>query len=63
MDERTDHDARSALQSELPEMRAVLKRLKEGTRGEFSCFRRPAREGEGRGRGRTVTNGGGLARS
>jgi exocyst complex component 2 len=61
MDERTDHDARSALQSELPEMRAVLKRLKEGTKGEFSCFKRPAREpgsGEGRGRGRTATNGG-----
>ena len=32
-------DAR-ALQTALPEMRGILKRLKEGTRGEFACFRR-----------------------
>jgi exocyst complex component 2 len=35
-------DAR-ALQAELPEMRGVLKRLKDGTRAEFACFRREKR--------------------
>lgn len=53
MDERTDHDARTALQAQLPEMKAVLKRLKEGTRGEFACFRPSAAEkSERRERGR-----------
>lgn len=46
LDERTDNDARQRLQDELPEMRAILKRLRERTRGEFACFKkaRPARE-------------------
>lgn len=44
LDERTDNDARMSLQNELPEMRAILKRLKEGTRGEFGCFRKPRGE-------------------
>lgn len=43
LDERTDHDARMRLQGELPEMRAVLKRLREGTKGQFGCFRRERR--------------------
>ena len=38
-------DAR-ALQGELPEMRTILKRLKEGTRGGFGCFRKERKEGE-----------------
>lgn len=46
LDERTDDEARKRLQGELPEMRKVLKRLREGTKGEFGCFRR-----ERRGRG------------
>ena len=43
LDERTDNEARSKLQGELPEMRAVLKKLREGTKGEFGCFRREKR--------------------
>lgn len=41
LDSRTDNDARTRLQSELPEMRAVLKRLREASRSEFACFRKP----------------------
>lgn len=40
LDERTDNEARQRLQNELPEMRAILKRLRERTKGEFACFRR-----------------------
>ncbi|KAF2837212.1 hypothetical protein M501DRAFT_1006735 [Patellaria atrata CBS 101060] len=40
LDERTDNDARMRLQNELPELRAILKRLRDGTRGEFACFKR-----------------------
>ena len=54
LDERTDNDARQQLQQGLPEMRAILKRLRERTRGEFGCFKRVrerkerrARDGEG----------------
>ncbi|EKD19743.1 uncharacterized protein L3040_001911 [Drepanopeziza brunnea f. sp. 'multigermtubi'] len=43
LDKGTDNDARSRLQSELPEMRAVLKRLREGSRSEFACFKKPRR--------------------
>jgi len=43
LDERTDSDARQKLQSELPEMRATLKRLREGTKGQFGCFKRERR--------------------
>lgn len=43
LDERTDHDARMRLQGELPEMRAILKRLREGTKGQFGCFKRERR--------------------
>ncbi len=41
LDARTDNDARARLQSELPEMRAVLKRLREASKSEFACFRKP----------------------
>ena len=41
LDSRTDDGARNRLQKELPEMRAVLKRLREGMRGGFGCFRKP----------------------
>jgi len=40
LDKGTDNDARTRLQSELPEMRAVLKRLREGSRSEFACFKK-----------------------
>jgi len=50
LDERTDEDARRRLQGELPEMRGVLKRLRDGTKGEFGCFRKERR-------GRTGTAG------
>jgi len=47
LDKGTDNEARAKLQSELPEMRAVLKRLRDSSRSEFACFkksRRPAAE-------------------
>lgn len=40
LDQRTDNSARMRLQNELPEMRAILKKLREGTRGEFICFKK-----------------------
>lgn len=40
LDQRTDNSARVRLQNELPEMRAILKKLREGTRGEFACFKK-----------------------
>lgn len=43
LDERTDNDARSKLQGELPAMRGILKGLREKTKGEFGCFRRERR--------------------
>ncbi|KAL4895939.1 exocyst complex component Sec5-domain-containing protein [Aspergillus ambiguus] len=41
LDQRTTHEARARLQSELGEMRGILKRLRERTKGEFACFRKP----------------------
>lgn len=43
LDKGTDNEARTRLQSELPEMRAVLKRLREGSRSEFACFKKARR--------------------
>ena len=40
LDSRTDNDARTKLQDELPQMRAVLKKLRERTKSEFSCFKK-----------------------
>ncbi|EAU39112.1 conserved hypothetical protein [Aspergillus terreus NIH2624] len=40
LDQRTTHEARARLQSELGEMRGILKRLREKTKGEFACFRK-----------------------
>ena len=60
LDSRTDNDARARLQSELPEMRSVLKRLREASKNEFSCFRKPRsrrdRDGGGGGGGRGDTS-------
>lgn len=41
LDARTDNDARARLQGELPEMRSVLKKLREASKNEFACFRKP----------------------
>ncbi|KAL1900356.1 Exocyst complex component S5 [Ceratocystis pirilliformis] len=43
LDSRTDNDARARLQSELPEMRNTLKKLREASKNEFGCFRKPKR--------------------
>jgi exocyst complex component 2 len=40
LDRRTNNDARTKLQTELGEMRSILKRLRERTKGEFACFRK-----------------------
>ena len=40
LDKGTDNNARNRLQSELPEIRAILKRLKDSTKSEFACFKR-----------------------
>ena len=46
LDRRTTNEARTRLQAELGEMRGILKRLRERTRGEFACFKKP-RSGAG----------------
>jgi exocyst complex component 2 len=56
LDGRTDNDARARLQAELPEMRAVLKRLREASKSEFACFRKPKKSASG-GRGASVSGG------
>ena len=43
LDHGTTPDASKRLQGELPEMRQVLKRLREGTKSEFLCFKREKR--------------------
>lgn len=43
LDSRTDNDARTKLPNELPEMRSVLKRLREASKSEFACFRKTRR--------------------
>lgn len=43
LDNRTDNQARAALQDHLPAMRDVLKRLRDQSRTEFACFKRPRR--------------------
>ncbi|KAG8167828.1 hypothetical protein KVR01_003517 [Diaporthe batatas] len=53
LDSRTDNDARARLQAELPEMRSVLKRLREASKNEFACFRKPRRRDGAGGRGDT----------
>lgn len=53
LDQKTDNQARVRLQDELGGLRVGLKRLREGTRGQFSCFRRVKRAvGEEAERGR-----------
>lgn len=66
LDGRTDNDARARLQSELPDMRSVLKRLREASKNEFACFKKPKRPGPGvggnlerRGTGDSASSAGG----
>ncbi|KAL2410499.1 hypothetical protein ABEF95_012118 [Exophiala dermatitidis] len=40
LDKRTTNEARARLQQELGDMRVVLKKLREGSRNTFSCFKR-----------------------
>lgn len=40
LDKRTSNEARAKLQQELGEMRITLKKLREGSRGTFGCFKR-----------------------
>ncbi|KAJ5161573.1 hypothetical protein N7492_006965 [Penicillium capsulatum] len=40
LDRRTTNEARAKLQAELGELRVVLKRLRDRTKGEFVCFRK-----------------------
>lgn len=40
LDKGTDNESRGRLQGELPEMRKVLKSLREGSRNEFACFKK-----------------------
>lgn len=58
LDSRTDNEARARLQSELPEMRNVLKRLREASKNEFSCFKKPRRRGAEAAAGGGGGNGG-----
>lgn len=44
LDSRTDDATRAALQGELPGMRDVLKKLRELSRTEFACFKKPRRQ-------------------
>ncbi|KAM7204483.1 Exocyst complex component Sec5 domain containing protein [Naviculisporaceae sp. PSN 640] len=62
LDSRTDNEARTKLQSELPEMRAVLKRLREASKSEFACFRKPKRPGNTGGSAGAGVGLGGLER-
>ncbi|EDU48079.1 conserved hypothetical protein [Pyrenophora tritici-repentis Pt-1C-BFP] len=43
LDQKTDNAARVRLQEELGSLRVVLKRLREGTKVQFACFRRVKR--------------------
>lgn len=60
LDSRTDNDARAKLQNELPEMRSVLKRLREASKNEFACFKKPKTRREG---GRDVSRTASMAGS
>lgn len=44
LDSRTDDATRAALQNELPGMRDVLKKLRELSKNEFGCFKKPRRQ-------------------
>ncbi|KAI1425499.1 exocyst complex component Sec5-domain-containing protein [Xylaria sp. FL1777] len=43
LDGKTDNQARNQLQDELPGMRELLKRLRDQSKTEFACFKKPRR--------------------
>ena len=47
LDKKTDNAARVRLQEELGSLRTTLKRLREGTKVQFACFRRVKRSNTG----------------
>lgn len=49
LDSRTDDAARARLQGELPGMRDVLKKLRDLSRNEFACFKKPRKSQGGAG--------------
>ncbi|KAI1410819.1 exocyst complex component Sec5-domain-containing protein [Hypoxylon sp. FL1857] len=64
LDSKTDNQARARLQDELPGMREVLKKLREQSRSEFACFKRPRRAAAGSTQGSVAGIGpGGLERT
>lgn len=63
LDGRTDNDARAKLQGELPEMRAVLKRLRKASENEFACFRKPKKGAGGSVGGQVQVPGGPIRRT
>jgi exocyst complex component 2 len=50
LDRRTNNESRAQLQKELGDMRIVLKRLREGSRGTFGCFKKVRSERKAIGR-------------
>ncbi|KIX02074.1 uncharacterized protein Z518_08013 [Rhinocladiella mackenziei CBS 650.93] len=50
LDKRTTNEARTRLQQELGDMRIVLKKLREGSRNSFGCFKRQRPADKERGR-------------
>lgn len=49
LDQRTDNEARARLQTELVAMRSVLKKLRDASKSEFACFKKPRRREAGPG--------------
>ncbi|KAJ9608095.1 Exocyst complex component S5 [Cladophialophora chaetospira] len=50
LDKRTTNEARARLQQELGDMRIVLKKLREGSRNSFGCFKKQRSSDKERGR-------------
>ena len=50
LDKRTTNEARTRLQQELGDMRIVLKKLREGSRNSFGCFKKQRNSDKDRGR-------------
>ena len=50
LDRRTSNDSRAKLQNQLGDMRITLKRLRDGSRGSFGCFKRQRSVDRDRGR-------------
>ncbi|EXJ72988.1 uncharacterized protein A1O5_04137 [Cladophialophora psammophila CBS 110553] len=50
LDKRTTNEARTRLQQELGDMRIVLKKLREGSRNSFGCFKKPRSSDKEKGR-------------